>query len=99
MSQSRSILSPPPKRGRRSHRETEITVRVVLVVVLAITFVGTLRWAMNVTQANARQVSRNVLYLKKRLDVEPPHTQQRSQTPGPVIEPAEDTHRKASGKR
>ncbi|HLK58880.1 MAG TPA: hypothetical protein VKU00_20065 [Chthonomonadaceae bacterium] len=76
-----------------------LVVRMVLVAVLALTLVGALRWAMNVTNANAKQISDNIRKVQENLDS---NTAQGAQGPtktdgkpldnlrgqGPVIGPA-----------
>lgn len=87
MSQTQSNLSPQPKGGTVSHSDGAILMRVVLVVLLTLTFVGALRWAMTMTQANARQVSRNMMRLKTNLTDNKPEAKRFRNAPGPVIEP------------
>lgn len=82
-------ISPQANAKRAAHREPGVTIRVFLVIVLTMTFFGTLRWAMNVTQANAKQVSRNLTRLKKRLGTESKVSAPKSGVPGPIIEPEE----------
>ncbi|HZO91592.1 MAG TPA: hypothetical protein VFB38_24940 [Chthonomonadaceae bacterium] len=72
-------------------------VRAALVLLLALTLVGALRWALNVTNANARQVSTNLTHLQARLGrpANGSRTPVRAHEPvkpdaGPSIEPAED---------
>ncbi|MCS6777486.1 MAG: hypothetical protein RMJ43_12855 [Chloroherpetonaceae bacterium] len=83
---SRSCDGP----SRRSPvRESGILFRLALVALLLVALVGSLRWAMDVTRANARQVSRNLSRIRNQF--EQPVTQPgvRSVIPGPIIEPEE----------
>ena len=70
--------------------DSNVIVRLALVVVLCVTFVGALRWAMNVTQANARQVSSNLKSLQRHMGNTPPDTNRFNNAPGPIIEPEEE---------
>ena len=45
-------------------------VRAVLVIALALTLVGVLRWAVNITNANARQVASNLVTMQSRFGQE-----------------------------
>lgn len=79
--------------SQHSLPEPAVTMRIVLVAVLAVTFVGTLRWAMNVTQANARQVSRNLSRMQNHIVTTPKTDETTNNTynsiPGPTLEPEE----------
>lgn len=48
--------------------DLNVIVRAVLVVALAITLVGAMRWAVSITNANARQVSTNLTSIQKQFD-------------------------------
>ena len=75
--------------SQHSLPEPGVTMRIVLVAVLAVTFVGTLRWAMNVTQANARQVSRNLARMQNHIGTKKTTIGQYNSIPGPTLEPEE----------
>ena len=89
--------------GGRSPRAASVPVRSVpvLALVLACVLLVTLRWAVNVTNANARQVSTNLNALRDRID-EPLSTADPSRSAhvhkpraalaadGPTIEPVDD---------
>jgi hypothetical protein len=49
-------------------RERGLVLRAMLVAVLALTLVGAVRWAMNVTNANARQISDNLRKVQAQMD-------------------------------
>jgi hypothetical protein len=40
---------------------------MVIIFVLTVTLVGVIRWSMNVTEANARQISRNLTRMRDHL--------------------------------
>ena len=52
----------------RVPKDSGITVRALLVVVLSITLVGVLRWAVDITNMNAKQVKKNVLEWQRHLN-------------------------------
>lgn len=67
--------------------ERGVAARAALVVVLTLTLLGVMRWAMNVTNANARQISHNLSQMKQRLDEnEPRNAQERRGRIGPILE-------------
>jgi hypothetical protein len=78
-----------------SQRENGVTVRIIMVVLLGMTLVGATRWALNVTNANARQISTNLTHLQGHYDTQAEGGNGGSQdnasrsrpTPGPTIEP------------
>lgn len=58
-----------PERETKPRRvETSILVRAVLVIALTFTLVLSLRWAVDVTNANARRVSTNLTHIRGRLE-------------------------------
>lgn len=78
-------------RKRQAQTDAGIVTRIVMVVALSLTLVGVLRWAMGITNANARQVSTNLTRIQGAMD--DPHspgagsdTKSASQ---PSLEPAE----------
>ncbi|CCW36234.1 hypothetical protein CWRG_01647 [Chthonomonas calidirosea] len=44
-----------------------VTVRILLVIALIAALIGAIRWAINITDANAKQVSGNLLQIEKEL--------------------------------
>ena len=70
-----------------------IVTRTILVVALSFSLLIAIRWAMNVTQSNTRQVSSNLRKIQGKMSESKParerHTKsRRAQTPlGPTIEP------------
>ena len=42
-------------------RDGEIASRIVIIALLSVTLIGAVKWAMNVTQANAKQISSNAV--------------------------------------
>lgn len=42
-------------------RDGEIASRIVIIALLSVTLIGAVKWAMNVTQANAQQISGNAV--------------------------------------
>lgn len=50
--------------------ERGLVARAAFVAVLALTLVGALRWAMNVTNANARQISANLRRMQAQMDAD-----------------------------
>lgn len=77
-----------------SPRENGVAVRVIMIVLLSMTLVGATRWALNITNANARQISSNLTRIQGHYDtqaeVQKGRTDNASRsrpTPGPTIEP------------
>ena len=57
-------LSTPQQRA--------VTVRVLLATALSLTFLVAVRWASDVTQANAKRISHNLVHVGDRMHGEPP---------------------------
>lgn len=79
---------------QQSRHESGVVTRAILVITLSLTLVGVLRWALNVTNANARQISSNLTRLQGHYDSQdqsmaPRNTGSLSIRPSrdPVIEP------------
>ena len=53
---------------QQSRHESGVVTRAILVITLSLTLVGVLRWALNVTNANARQISSNLTRLQDHYD-------------------------------
>ncbi len=53
----------------RPSQDAGIVTRASLVVVLSLTLVGAMRWALNITNANARQISTGLTRLQGQYDV------------------------------
>lgn len=53
---------------RSQGHESGVVSRAFLVIALSLTLVGVLRWALNVTNANARQISNNLTRLQGHYD-------------------------------
>ena len=96
------MVAPAPSEPEPAYRtDPGLTRRAVLALVLACVLLVTLRWAVNVTNANARQVSTNLNALRDRID-EPLSTADPSRSAhvhkpraalaadGPTIEPVDD---------
>ena len=80
--------------------DTGIRTRMALILVLAVTFLGAIRWAINVTNANARQLSANLSHIQNQYGtvqdaplrystarVGSPSDPEWKSGPGPSIEP------------
>jgi hypothetical protein len=105
MSQKDSEVSKPTSRNVSGAVRTEIgtLVRMVLALALAFTLVVALRWAVGVTNANARQISTNLINMRNRYGqdvpggpsapvvLDPVGKKQKASkpTPGPSIDPIE----------
>lgn len=48
--------------------DSGIALRLVLLFLLAVTLIATLHWAMNVTNANARQIVNNLHKLRQKME-------------------------------
>lgn len=84
------VLKTEPK--RQTQTDAGIVARIVMVVALSLTLVGVLRWAMGVTNANARQVSTNLSRIQGAMDdpAHPSGTESETKSAsGPSLEPAE----------
>ncbi len=53
----------------RPSQDAGVVTRASLVVVLSLTLVGAMRWALNITNANARQISTGLTRLQGQYDV------------------------------
>ncbi len=56
------------KAKRTANHDAGIMTRVVIAIVLSLTLVGVLRWSMNVTRANAKQISHNLSQIQQQMD-------------------------------
>lgn len=56
-------------RPSAASQDAGIVTRAALVVVLSLTLVGAMRWALNITNANARQISTGLTRLQGQYDV------------------------------
>jgi hypothetical protein len=95
------MVAPEPEPTRPEPLDRGIVVRSALVVVMTWMFLVALNWALNVTNANARQVSTSLSGLQERLD-QPGRSSgaaHRSHgaasrtgraNDGPILEPADD---------
>jgi hypothetical protein len=63
-----------------------VYVRVVLVIMLSVVLLGTLHWAMSVTNANARQISSNLTSIEKHIDDGSEVPAANASSPGPQID-------------
>ncbi len=63
-----------------------VYVRVVLVIMLSVVLLGTLHWAMSVTDANARQISSNLTSIEKHIDDGSAGSTVSATSPGPQID-------------
>lgn len=70
-------------------REPGVLFRLALAALLLVALIGSLRWAMDVTRANARQVSRNLSRIRNRFEQPATPSGMRYAIPGPIIEPEE----------
>ena len=94
------VVVPDPEPEPTSQVDPGLIRQAVLALMLACVLVVTLRWAMNVTNANARQVSTNLSSMQYSIDGSwtDPRTASHSRgkvhaihaAKGPTIEPAED---------
>ena len=72
-----------------------VLTRIGLTVALGFTLVVAIRWAMNVTNANARQVSTNLTHIQDGFGQSSAsrqrdgHVKSVEAAPGPVLEPAD----------
>ena len=53
--------APPVK------HDNGVAARVAMVVVLTLTLVGAMRWALNITNANARHISDNIVQIQSHI--------------------------------
>jgi hypothetical protein len=94
------VLPPDPEPEPESELDPGLVRRAVLAMMLASVLVVTLWWAVNVTNANARQISTNLSSMSDRIDgswSDSRETKHRRANPhavraakGPTIEPAEE---------
>jgi hypothetical protein len=94
------VVTPEPDPEPASELDPGLVRQAALALMLACVLVVTLCWALNVTNANARQVSRNLSTMQDRIDGPWPgapagrHSGSKSLivrgAKGPTIEPAED---------
>jgi multidrug resistance efflux pump len=62
-----------------AHRQSVI-VRVLLLIALLFALIGAVRWAIHITNANAKQVSGNLLQIEKKLSTPSPSLS------GPIVQ-------------
>lgn len=67
-------------------QKKSITARVTTIIVLSGLLLGALHWAMNVTTANARQVSNNLTQIEHHLQSPSPHNGAALKHSGPVVD-------------
>ena len=78
-----------------SPSENGVAVRVIMVVLLSMMLVGATRWALNITNANARQISSNLTRIQGHYDTQAGaergigqnNSSHSRPVPGPTIEP------------
>ena len=99
--ETRDMVPPPdPEPELESELDPGLVRRAVIAMMLASVLVVTLWWAVNVTNANARQVSSNLWNMRDRIDGSFPDSRATRHSPanlhavraakGPTIEPAEE---------
>jgi hypothetical protein len=99
--ETRDEVQSLPLEEKPQRTDPGLVARAAIVIVLAVCLLISLRWALNVTTANARQVSFNLTHLQDRMD-SPVATgrtgnptgggQQKpgqDQGDGPILEPAD----------
>src|SRR4051812_23685627 len=94
------VAVPEPEPELVSQLDPGLVRQAVVALMLACVLVMTLRWALNVTNANARQVSTNLSTMRDKIDGPWPGTRATWQsggktravrgTKGPTIEPVDD---------
>jgi hypothetical protein len=93
------VPTPDPEPEMESELDPGLVRRAVLAMMLASILVVTLWWAVNVTNANARQISSNLSSMSDRIDGSWPDAQSTRRgranlhavraAKGPTIEPAD----------
>ena len=93
----RTLLLPEPSvsvEAREAAGQSGLMARAMLVVVLSLTLVGAMRWALNITNANARQISTNLTHIQGHYEQQETSVAQRGKSPapkrpilGPILEP------------
>ena len=94
------LLLPEPTVGveaQEAATQNGLRARAMLVVVLSLTLVGAMRWAFNITNANARQISTNLTrmqdhYEQQAVPVTSGTTARMSKRSanGPILEPLQE---------
>ena len=86
--------SYPAASSRDAAVQAGLLTRALLVAVLSLTLVGAMRWALNITNANARQISTNLTHIQDRYEQQAPPTAPRAKPTalprpnvGPTLEP------------
>ena len=51
-------------------RDGEIVSRIFIIVLLSVTVIGAVKWAVNVTQANAKQISGNAVRWQNNIEAQ-----------------------------
>ena len=49
------------QQNKLQKRDSEIASRIFIIALLSVTLIGAVKWALNVTQANAKQISGNAV--------------------------------------
>ena len=93
----KSLLLPEPSvrvEAREAAGQSGLMARAMLVVVLSLTLVGAMRWALNITNANARQISTNLTHIQDHYEQQESPATRRGKSPapkrpilGPILEP------------
>jgi Na+/melibiose symporter-like transporter len=79
------------RKGKQPARhDGGIVMRMVIIVVLTVTLVGVIRWSMNVTNANARQISNNLTRMRDHIDAVEASEGQKGSHASPGIGPSID---------
>jgi hypothetical protein len=81
---------PEPEPVAAPRMERGLIARAAIAGVMAVLLVVTLQWALNVTNANARQLSSSLSSLQGRLDRRDSEARAVSSADGPILEPADE---------
>lgn len=93
----KNLLLPEPSVSvdtREVGNQSGLMARAMLVVILSLTLVGAMRWALNITNANARQISTNLTHIQDHYEQQAIPATPRTISPapkrpivGPTLEP------------
>ena len=51
-----------------TRRDNEVASRIAIIALLSVTLIGAMKWALNITQANAKQISGNAVRWQDQID-------------------------------
>ncbi len=59
---------PQTTQNKPTRKDSEVASRLVIIALLSVTLIGAMKWALNVTQANAKQISGNAVRWQDQID-------------------------------